>query len=109
MSGFARRSRRWGPDDLAGGPIDELLARVRAVVPGLVVEQLKVTHPADDGNVYFLGDEHGLDRVQVDTGPSGRPPFLLEAEERFETSDVAEAAAVVSSWLGPGDDPAVAP
>ncbi len=107
MGGFARRGRPWGPGDLAGGPVDEVLARVRTVVPGLVVERLQVTHPADDDNVYFLGDEHGFDRVQVDTGPGGRPPFLIEAEERFETSDVAEAAAIVSSWLGPGDDPAV--
>jgi hypothetical protein len=103
MGSFARRGRPWGPGDLTGGPVDEVLARVRAVVPGLVVERLHVAHPADDDNVYFLGDERGLDRVQVDTGGGGRPPFLIEAEGQFETSDVAEAVAVVSSWLGAGD------
>jgi len=105
------RGRPWGPDDLTGGPADEVFARVRAAVPGVVVERLQVMHPGDDDNVYFLGDGHGLDRVQVDTCPGGRPPFLIEAEARFETSDVAGAAAVVASWLGSGsvgagDDPA---
>jgi hypothetical protein len=79
-----------------------VLAQVRAAVPGLVVERLEARHPADDDNVYFLGDEHGLDRVQVDTGDDGRPPFLIEAEERFGTSGVVEAAEVVSAWLGSG-------
>jgi hypothetical protein len=53
-------------------------------VPELVVERLEVMYPADDDNVYFLGDEHGLDRVQIDTWPGGRPLFLVEAEDRFE-------------------------
>jgi hypothetical protein len=105
------RGRPWGPDDLTGGPVDQVFAQVRRVVPRLVVERLQVMHPGDDDNVYFLGDEHGLDRVQVDTCPGGRPPFLIEAGERFETSDAAEAAAAVASWLGSGsvgtgDDPA---
>jgi hypothetical protein len=105
------RGRPWGPDDLTGGPVDEVFARIRTVVPRLVVERLEVMHPSDDDNVYFLGDEHGLDRIQVDTHPGGRPPFLIEATERFETSDAAEAAAAVTSWLGysdtdPGDGPA---
>ena len=85
---------------MTGGPVDEVLARVRVVVPGLVVGRLQVTHPTDDDNVFLLGDEHGVDRVQIDTGADGRPPFRIEAEERLATSDVAEAAAVVSSWLG---------
>jgi hypothetical protein len=100
------RGRPWDSDDLTGGPFDEILAQVREVVPGLVVERLQGSYPADDDNVYFLGDERGLDRVQIDTCPGGRPPFLVEAEdrdgERFETSDVAEAAAAAVSWLGSG-------
>ncbi len=80
-------------------------------MPGLVVERLQVTHAADDDNVYFLGDEDDADRVQIDTGADGRPPFLIEAEGRFETPDITEAASVVSSWLDSGntgtcDDPA---
>ena len=44
MGSFASRGRPWGPSDLTGGPVDEVLARVRAVVPGLVVERLQVAH-----------------------------------------------------------------
>jgi len=35
----------------------------------LIVERLSVTHPGDDDNVYFLGDERGPGRVQIDTLP----------------------------------------
>jgi hypothetical protein len=45
------RGRPWGPDDLTGGPVDDVFAQVRVVVPGLVVERLQVNHPADDDNV----------------------------------------------------------
>ena len=72
-----------------------------------------VTHPADDDNVYFLGDDRGLDRVQVDTGGPGQPPFLIEtlsaADGVVTTSDIDEVVAVVvarlaSGHVGPGDD-----
>lgn len=69
-------------------------------MPGLVIERVEITHPNDDDNVYFLGDERGFGRVQVDTWPDGRPPFLIEATARVETSDVAQAAAIVCFWLG---------
>ena len=103
MGSVTSRGRPWGPDDLTGGPVDEVFARVRVVAPGLVVGRLRVRYPVDDDNVYFLGDEHGPDRVQIDTGPAGQPPFLIEAEGRFETSDVAEAARMVCSGLGSGN------
>ena len=40
-----------------------------ASVPDLVVDRLQVTHPTDDDNVYFIGDQHGCDRDQLDTRP----------------------------------------
>jgi hypothetical protein len=103
MGGAVDRRRWLGPDDKVGGSLDEVFAGVRRVVPGLIVERLSVTHPGDDDNVYFLGDERGLDRVQVDTFPEGEPPFLIEADERVETSDIEEAIAVICAWLGSGD------
>ncbi|WP_055588354.1 hypothetical protein [Peterkaempfera griseoplana] len=96
------------PDDLTGGPVDQVFSQVRRAVPGLVIERLAVTHAGDDDNVYFLGDEGIRDRVQLDTGPAGQPPFLVEADSRMVTSEVAEAVATVVAWLGsdvgPGDD-----
>jgi hypothetical protein len=99
MSSFTSHGRPWGPGDLTGGPLDEVLARVRAALPWLVVERLEVRWPGDDGNVYFLGDERDTSHVQIDTRDDGQPPFLIEGPGRLRTSDVAEAAAVVSSWL----------
>lgn len=109
MSGGVDRRRWLGPDDKVGGSLDEVVAGVRRVVPGLIVERLSVTHLGDDDNVYFLGDERGHDRVQVDTFPTGEPPFLIEADRRVETSDTEEAIGVIYAWLGsghvhPGDD-----
>ncbi len=76
---------------------------MRRAIPGLIVERLSVTHPSDDDNVYFLGDGRDLGRIQVDTFPGGQPPFVIEADDRVETSDVAEAIALICAWLGSGD------
>jgi hypothetical protein len=88
------RGLPWGPDDRTGGPLDRVLAEVRRQVPDLVVERLS------DDHLFFLGDEFGLDRVQIACAPGGQPPFLIEDGGAVETSDVAEAAAVILSWLG---------
>ncbi|MFG2335376.1 hypothetical protein [Streptomyces yangpuensis] len=102
--GRALSTRSWEQGDLTGGPADQIFAEVRQTVPGLIIERLAVTRPADDDNVYFLGDGAVLDRVQVDTGPDGQPPFLVETDfSRVETSDVVEAVAAVSAGLRSGD------
>ncbi|MDX3078081.1 hypothetical protein [Streptomyces sp. MI02-7b] len=69
----------------------------------MIIERLAVAHANDDDNVYYLGDAAILDRVQLDTGPDGQPPFLVEADDRVVTSDVAEAVAAASRGLGSGD------
>ncbi|MEV0095090.1 hypothetical protein [Streptomyces sp. NPDC050738] len=76
---------------------------MRHEVPGLVIERLVVTHAGDD-NVYFLGAEPVLDRVQLDTAPGGQPPFLVEGDDRVvAASEIAETVAAVRLWLGSGD------
>lgn len=111
MGRASGRTRSWASGDLTGGPVDQVFAQVRRAVPGLVIERLAITHAGDDDNVYYLGDGSVRDRVQLDTGPDGRPPFLVEADHRVEALDVAEAVAAVFAGLGsgdvgPGDDPA---
>ncbi|MEU8760080.1 hypothetical protein [Streptomyces sp. NPDC048659] len=55
-------------------------------------------------NAYFLGVGTVLNRVQLDTGPGGQPPFLVETDScRLVTSDVAEAVAAGVAGLGAGD------
>lgn len=80
--------------------MDALFDDLRRRHPDLLVERLAATHAGDDDNVYFLSDAKGLDRVQLDTGPHGQPPFLIEAEDRLETSEPTTAAVVISAWLG---------
>jgi hypothetical protein len=103
MGRASSHTRSWGPGDLTGGLVDQVFAQVRDAVPGLIIERLAVAHASDDDNVYYLGDGAILDRVQLDTGPGGQPPFLVEADDRVVTSDVAEAVAAVSRGLGSGD------
>jgi hypothetical protein len=103
MGRTGHRGRPWGSQDRTGGPIDEVLAQVRRAVPGLRVERLAGTHAVDDDNVYFLGDELEPDRVQVDTGPSGQPPFVIEAADRCETRDLADAVRTIVDWLAVDD------
>jgi hypothetical protein len=38
-------------------------------------------------------------RVQIDTEPGGRPPFLIEADQRLQTSDPTHAATTIYAWL----------
>lgn len=64
-----------------------------------MVERLEATHPADDDNVYFIGDDRGAYRIQLDTAPGGQPLFLIENGGRHQTSKVTEAAAIIRSWL----------
>lgn len=97
------RTRSWGQGDLTGGLVDQVFAQVRQAVPGVIIERLAVTRASDDDNVYFLGVGAVLDRVQFDSGPGGQPPFLVEADRRVVTSDVADAVAAVSAGLGSGN------
>src|SRR5258708_31631538 len=89
----------WTAAQRTDGPLDDVLDEVRRRVPGLVVERLLVSHRADDDNVYFIGDQRGRGRVQVDTRPGGQPPFLIEDGRRTETSDPVQAAEVILAWL----------
>lgn len=100
MSGASRHSREWTTKDRTGGPVDDVFELLRASIPALIVERLQVTHAADDDNVYFIDDVNGRNRIQIDTWPRGQPPFLIENGGRSKTSDVGEAVAITSKWLG---------
>jgi hypothetical protein len=93
------RGRIWTAADRTGGPLDELLDQLRAQTPGLIVERLRVTHAADDDNVYFIGDGGGLDRVQLYTAPDGQPTFYIESGGLHKTADVSEAADTITRSL----------
>ena len=93
------RGRPWTTSDRTGGPIDDVFDQLHEQVPGLVVERLEVTHSGDDNNVYFIGDQHHADLIQVDTHPNGHPPFLIENGGRHHTTDTTKAVAVIRDQL----------
>jgi hypothetical protein len=94
------RGTPWGPNDVTGGPVDELLMALRNSFDGLKVERLSVAHLADDNNVWFITETTRNIDVQLDSMPDGRPPFLLESDDaRTRADDVSEAVEVLSGWL----------
>lgn len=74
---------------------------VRSRAPAVVVERLVGSHSTDDDRVFRFGPASNPGRVRIDTGPNGRPPFLVEAEQRFTTDNPEDAADVILAWLGP--------
>lgn len=100
------RGRPWAGEDRTGGPVDDVFDQLRRHIPGLIVERLKATYPADDDNVYFIGDEHGPDRIQLDTAPGGQPLVPAPVFDIKETSQAAEAATIIRSWLEHSRPPA---
>jgi hypothetical protein len=79
-------------------PVDELLASLRQTHPALRVDRLRVKHPADDDNLWFVGDGR---EVQFDCQPDGSPPFLIEGgdDERVQAQSVGEALAEIRRLL----------
>ena len=92
-------TREWQAADRTGGPLDDVLDELRRQHPDLRAERLGKTHPSDDDNVYFLGVANLQNIVQVDTGPDGQPPFTIEADDRIDTSESAEALAAIQAVL----------
>lgn len=83
-----------------GGPIDEIFDGLRARFADLWIERLRVTHPADDDNLWYLGRRGSDEDVQIECGPDGRPPFTLESDTaREEVLDVGSAVATLGGWL----------
>ncbi|MFD3471338.1 hypothetical protein ACFWWM_34300 [Streptomyces sp. NPDC058682] len=89
----------WGPSDVTGGPLDEVLAALRGIFPDLRVERLSVTWPADDDNVWFISREGGAE-MQLDSHENGQLPFLLESDiSRVEVDDAGLAVETLTAWL----------
>jgi hypothetical protein len=84
--------------------IDQVIAGVRERVPRIGVEQLKVSHPADDDGLWFFDVQGSEFEVQVEAA-YGIRPFLVENnanDERRWCATVEEAIEVVSAlFLNP--------
>jgi hypothetical protein len=80
--------------------IDLIIAQLTADVPGIHIEQLKVTHPGnDDDGLWFIQIMGRQGEVQIES-PSGNCPFLIESDfnnDRFDGHSLEEVIATVKS------------
>jgi len=73
--------------------IDIVIERVRALHPDATIEQLKVSHPADDDGLWFFQLPKEKKSIQVESS-TGAAPFLIEHCD-MQTSDEAISGAGV--------------
>ncbi|WP_432825684.1 hypothetical protein [Dactylosporangium sp. CA-092794] len=98
---FTFPTNDWSSVDRTGGPLDGILDELRYRRRDLWVERLQTIQPSDDNNVYFIGTTDLRHVVQIDTGPHGQPPFIIEADDRVHTSEPAGALDAIEARLGP--------
>jgi len=93
----------WSPNDRTGAPLDDVLDELRRRHPDLWVERLTAVRKGDDHNVYFIGGADLRHIVQVDTDRDGRPPFIIEADDRVSASEPAETVDAIEARLSPSE------
>lgn len=80
--------------------IAEVLGSLLASVPGVSVRRVIVKFPADDDNLWFIRQYQTGSELQIECGPDGRPPFLIESDRRStQAATVAAALDVIKEWL----------
>ena len=81
-------------------PIAEVLGSLLTSVPGVSVRRLVVKYPVDDDNLWFIKQGHAGAELQIECGPEGTPPFLIESNShRTRAATVADALDVITEWL----------
>jgi hypothetical protein len=83
-------------------PVDDLLGALDHLSPAVSIARLRVTHPADDDNLWFVRTATRDHDVQFECHPDGQPPFLVEGGdgERIEAASVIEAVVAIRRLLG---------
>jgi hypothetical protein len=79
--------------------LDAIIRGVRAEIPDVTWEQVRVMHPADDDGLWFFRRD-GID-VQLES-PGGMCPFVVEGNrpgQRVDGRSVDEVVDVLIRWL----------
>ncbi len=82
--------------------IDKVIERVRAQLPAVVVEKMKVSHlGVDDDGLWFFRLPPEKKEVQIESS-TGAAPFLLERDDAVAIHDagIDQAAAEVIAYFG---------
>jgi hypothetical protein len=78
--------------------IDLIVEQLTTNIPGIHIEQLKVTHPgADDDGLWFINIHGQEGEVQIESS-EGTCPFLIESDfnnERFYGHTVEEVITTI--------------
>jgi hypothetical protein len=83
--------------------IERLFDELRARLPDVEIERVKVKWPADDDNLWYIRSG-GDSEVQIGCRPEGRGPFLIEGDDprqRVEAAHADEAVDAILEWLTP--------
>jgi hypothetical protein len=82
--------------------VDGIIEGVRQVFPEIIVEQLKVTHPADDDGLWFFHlPENPKDEIQIES-PYGKCPFLIENmrnDDRKNGETVEQVVGIICEYF----------
>jgi hypothetical protein len=81
--------------------IEKVIERVKASLPEVQWEQLKVTHPADDDGLWFFTLPGLKESVQAESS-SGMSPFIVEGFKTGQCVDgltIDETADKIIEWL----------
>lgn len=73
--------------------IDIIYEQIKAVCPNVQMEQLKVTHPADDDGIWFITTSDFSGTIQIES-PTGNCPFHIEADftdKRIQAPTIGQA------------------
>jgi hypothetical protein len=91
-----------GHSDCVTTQIAQVLGSLLISAPGVSVSRLVVKFPADDDNLWFIRQHQGGPELQIECGPDGRPPFVIESDRhdaRHTAATVADALDVIREWL----------
>ena len=82
--------------------IDQLIVALRSAIPGVHIEQLKTTFPADDAGLWFVTHPEASVEVNIESHDGGFP-FLIENsrnDTRVTTTDLEETLTTLRWNLG---------
>lgn len=65
--------------------IDEIRNALKAEFSGCIIDQLKVTHPADDDGLWYV-DVPGCQTIQLEA-PNGNCPFTISFDQKNRMLD----------------------
>jgi hypothetical protein len=85
--------------------VDRIIEGVRLKFPKVIVDQLKVTHPADDDGLwYFHLPENPEDEIQIESS-YGNCPFLIEnlrGDNRKSGESVEQVVSIIWEYFREG-------